>query len=260
MAFTCELDERARPLWYMSSTSDTMKFGDDVVIREQRDSLHTERHEQKFPTNNSIVVQLPAWVKDYMVSKQFFKDALPFITNKNKAKVRLEGCTLENVLLGLQKSHSLHWVVMSILQHASRVSIEMDSAACAPDTTTTYLDLFARVQKLSMTAVNPAIWVKQPLSFGRIINQEDAEISHELFDLADLAYVNDRNCAFVYRVQRPCIESYLARDRTHQYLQELNCLFDARFRDCSIKYYFKLLYCHDEKIEEEVSARFQEHA
>lgn len=101
----------------LRATAETIDMnGNDLIIRNSRDPLLIERHGEDFFVDNGIVIQLPKWVSNILISKQFFVNALPFLMEG--CVVRLEACTLQEVLPGLQKSHCLEWVVTNMLQYA----------------------------------------------------------------------------------------------------------------------------------------------
>lgn len=189
----------------------------DLIIKKSRDPLLIERHGEDFFIDNGIVIPLPKWVGDVLVSKHFFADALSVFMQA--CVVQIEGCNVDSkksylacrslivctgllpICFGTLRRCALKWI---------------DSSPSTSIDVLLHGGFFECVREMSILLATPAVWTRDTAElklypFGRVRNQEDLGLVYDVFDTAYTEVID-------YGEQRTRVKQYLAGDPTYQYI------------------------------------------
>lgn len=220
----------------LHATTETVDNDNDLVVRKYRDPLLIQRRGEDFLVDNGIVIQLPSWVGIILVSKQFFAEALPFF--EERRIIHFQGCTLQEVLPGLQKSQCLEWVVLKMLRYVHEVYLRVDNFSVSVDLLP-HGEYFQHLHKITINPTRRAIWVKAHPN-GRIVNRECLGFIYEMLDVN----LNPDHATSPIACVK-CIDEYCSTDQTCTQAAKLSRHFKACRRECSMVVHFGVEYLRE---------------
>ena len=161
--------------------------------------------------------------------------------------VRFEGCTLQEVLPGLQKSRYLDWVITNMLWYAYVVYLEVDKSPSTSFDLLPYCDSFQHLRKLTIKSTRPVIWVKAR-PYGRILNRECLGLTYNMLDTKqDLREPTGSDAL------SQCIEVYCSTDHICTQATKLSRHLRARKRECSLVVCFRVVFLSGHDVDTVVS-------